>query len=113
MDHTTDDLEAEIEIFRKDEEAAQQFLFAYLGVRDITANRPDVLAAVNRNPMFWISSKESLLISTFIWLGRVFDHQSAHNVDVLLKMVERNLPTLNRDARGRKRSSHPNRPPNT
>jgi HEPN superfamily AbiU2-like protein len=93
-----DDLAAEIEIFRKDEEAAQQFLFAYLGIRAITAERPDVLAAVNRNPMFWISSKESLLISTFIWLGRVFDQRSAHNLNLLLRMVERNLPVLNRDA---------------
>ena len=93
-----DDLEGEIEIFRKDEESAQQFLFAWLGMRAITAERPDVLAAVNRTSMFWITSKESLLISTFIWLGRVFDQKSSHNVDFLLKMVERNLPTLNRDA---------------
>jgi hypothetical protein len=93
-----DDLRGEIEIFRKDEEAAQQFLFAYLGIRAITAERPDVLAAVNRTAMFWITSRESLLISTFIWLGRVFDQRSAHNVDLLLKMVERNLPALNREA---------------
>ena len=29
-----DDLEAELETFRIDEETAQQFFFAYLGVRD-------------------------------------------------------------------------------
>jgi hypothetical protein len=34
MNQTIDDLEAEIEIFRRDEETAQQFLFAYLGVRE-------------------------------------------------------------------------------
>jgi hypothetical protein len=95
---TPDDLEGEIEIFRKDEEAAQQFLFAYLGIRAVTAERPDVLAAVNRTAMFWITSQESLLISAFIWLGRVFDQNSAHNVDLLLKMVERSLPALNREA---------------
>lgn len=57
------DLAAEIEIFRKDEEAAQQVLFAYLGIRAITAERLDVLKAVNRNRMFWVSSKESLLLA--------------------------------------------------
>jgi hypothetical protein len=92
-----ENLEGEIEIFRRDEEAAQQFLFAYLGIRAITSQRPDVLAAVNRTAMFWITSRESLLISTFIWLGRVFDQRSSHNVDRLLKIVERNLPALNRD----------------
>ena len=58
----TDDLEGEIEIFRKDEETAQQFLFAYLGVRDITAKRPDVLAAVNRNPMFWLTTHHAMFV---------------------------------------------------
>jgi hypothetical protein len=93
-----DDLEAELETFRIDEETAQQFFFAYLGVRDLTAKRLDVLAAVNRNPMFWKTTHYSMFVSTFIWLGRMFDQQSAHNVNLLLRMVERNLPTLNRDA---------------
>jgi AbiU2 len=93
-----DDLEAELETFRIDEETAQQFFFAYLGVRDLTAKRPDVLAAVNRNPMFWKTTHYSMFVSTFIWLGRMFDQQSAHNVNLLLRMVERNLPTLNREA---------------
>ena len=38
------------------------------------------------------------MISAFIWLGRVFDQRSAHNVDLLPKMVERNLETLNKVA---------------
>ncbi len=89
---------AELETFRIDEETAQQFFFAYLGVRDLTARRPDVLAVVNRNPMFWRTMHYSMFVSTFIWLGRMFDQQSAHNVNLLLRMIERNLPTLNRDA---------------
>jgi AbiU2 len=92
------DLEAELETFRIDEETAQQFFFAYLGVRDLAAKRSDVLAAVNRNSMFWLTTHHAMFVSTFIWLGRMFDQRSAHNLDLLLKMVERNLPTLNRDA---------------
>ena len=59
-----DDLEAELETFRIDEETAQQFFFSYLGVRDLTAKRPDVLAAVNRNPMFWKTTHYSMFVST-------------------------------------------------
>jgi hypothetical protein len=32
------------------------------------------------------------------WLGRIFDQKSAHNIDLLLKAVEQNLPELSRDA---------------
>jgi hypothetical protein len=93
-----DELDREIEIFRKEEEEAQQSLFAYLGIRTLLAERRDVLEMVNRNSMYWITSQHALLVNAFIALGRVFDQSSSHNIDLLLKMVETNLPTLNRDA---------------
>jgi hypothetical protein len=93
-----DDLEREIEIFRKEEEEAQQYLFAYLLIRALLAERTDVLAMVNRNSMYWITSHQALLVTAFTMLGRISDQRSEHNVDLLFKMVERNLPTLNRDA---------------
>jgi hypothetical protein len=34
-----DDLDREIEIFRTEEEQAQQYLFAYLGIRALLANQ--------------------------------------------------------------------------
>jgi hypothetical protein len=95
---TPPDVQEEIEIFRKEEEAAQQTFFAYLGIRDLLVKRPDVLAAVNRNSMFWLTTNHALFVSTFIWLGRIFDQKSAHNIDLLLKAVEQNLPELGRDA---------------
>jgi hypothetical protein len=93
-----DGLDREIEIFRKEEEEAQQSLFAYIGVRTLLAERPDLVEMVNRNSMYWITSQHALLVNAFIALGRVFDQTSNHNVDLLLKMVETNLSTLNRDA---------------
>jgi glutamyl-tRNA reductase len=48
--------------------------------------------------MFWLTTNHALFVSTFIWLGRIFDHKSAHNIDLLLKAVEQNLPELGRDA---------------
>jgi hypothetical protein len=61
---TPPDVQEEIEIFRMEEEAAQQTFFAYLGIRDLLAERPDVLAAVNRNSMFWLTTNHALLVST-------------------------------------------------
>src|ERR1700722_4116601 len=95
---TPPDIQEEIEIFRKEEESAQQTFFAYIGIRDLLSKRPDVLAAVNRNSMFWLTTNHALFVSTFIWLGRIFDQKSAHNIDLLLKAVEQNLPELGRDA---------------
>jgi hypothetical protein len=37
-------------------------------------------------------------VTAFITLGRIFDQNSRHNLNLLLKMVERSLPTLNREA---------------
>lgn len=48
--------------------------------------------------MFWLTTNHALFVSTFIWLGRIFDTKSAHNVGLLLKAVEQNLPELDREA---------------
>jgi hypothetical protein len=92
------DVDEEIEIFRKDEESAQQTFFAYIGIRDLIARRPDVHAAINRNAMFWLTTHRALFVSTFVGLGRIFDQDSAHNLDRLLSIVGRNIPELGRDA---------------
>ncbi len=92
------DVDEEIEIFRKDEETAQQTFFAYLGIRDLIAKNPDMHAAVNRNAMFWLTTHRALFVSAFVGLGRIFDQESAHNLDRLLTMVGRNLTQLGRDA---------------
>jgi len=65
------DIDAEIEIYRKDEESAQQVFFAYLGVRDLIARRPEGHAAVNRNAMFWLTAHHAILVSSLIGLGRL------------------------------------------
>jgi hypothetical protein len=92
------DIQAEIEVFRKEEEAAQQTFFAYLGIRDLLVKRKDVLDVVNDNAMFWLTTNHSLFVGTFIWLGRIFDTNSAHNIGLLLKAVEENLSELDREA---------------
>lgn len=92
------DVDAEIEIYRKDEESAQQAFFAYIGIRNLIAKRPDVHAMINENAMFWLTSHHALFVSTFVGIGRIFDQSSAHNLDRLLNIVGRNLPQLGKDA---------------
>jgi hypothetical protein len=98
-----DDIEGELNELRQDAESAQQFFFAYLGIHDLTASRPEVLAAVRRNSMFWIATRFSHYATTFFYLGRIFDQRSAHNLNGLLRMVEKNLHELNREALQRRK----------
>jgi hypothetical protein len=48
--------EEELEIFRTEEEVAQQYFFAYLSVRNLAAKNQDVLKAMNQTPLFWIAA---------------------------------------------------------
>jgi hypothetical protein len=68
--------EQELEIFRKEEETAQQHFFAYLSVRELAASDIEVLRAMNTTPLFWLTTHHAMLMSTFIALGRIFDRFS-------------------------------------
>jgi hypothetical protein len=74
-------------------------------VRDLIAGRPDVHAAINRNAMFWLTAHQAMLVSSLIGLGRIFDQDSAHNLDRLLAMTGRNLETLGRDSLRRRKEA--------
>jgi hypothetical protein len=90
--------EDELEVYRREEEEAQQTFFAYIGVRDLIAQRPDVHALVNRNSMFWITTHHALLVSSFMAIGRIFDPASKHNVGRLIRAVENNRQLFTREA---------------
>lgn len=86
------ELERELELFRKEEEAAQQHFFTYLALHRIPGDETSILAALNRTPMFWLTLRHAALESAFFALGRIFDEDSAHNLGWLLRLVEQNLP---------------------
>jgi hypothetical protein len=79
--------EQELEIFRKEEETAQQHFFAYLSVRELAASDVEVLRAMNTTPLFWLTTHHAMLVSAFIALGRIFDQNSAHNIDSLMALA--------------------------
>jgi hypothetical protein len=64
------EFERELEVFRREEESAQQFFFSYLSVRKLAASNPDVLRMMNVNPLFWVTAHYSMLVAAFVALPR-------------------------------------------
>lgn len=88
----------ELEIFRTEEEVAQQYFFGYLALQTIPSRNPAVLDRMNDHPLFWITTRHALLLSAFVALGRIFDQdpRSIHNIDKLLRSVWRNIGEFTR-----------------
>ncbi len=90
----------ELELFRTEEEVAQQYFFCYLSVRTLAAAEPEVLKTINATPLFWITTHHAMLLSAFVALGRIFDQdkKSLHNIDKLIKAVSDDLQAFTRPA---------------
>jgi hypothetical protein len=89
-------LEHELEMFRTEEEGAQQYFFGYLSLQLVPGKNPDVLAKMNETSTFWITTRYALLMSAFVVLGRIFDQdsKSLHNIDKPLGVVTRDIASL-------------------
>jgi len=68
----------ELEIFRKEEETAQQHFFAYLSLREFAASNNDVLKAMNTTPLFSLTTHHAMLLSAFIGLRAVSDQSVSY-----------------------------------
>ncbi len=90
----------ELEIFRTEVEAATQFFYAYLTVHAVAGDDVAVHRLLNTAPLFWNTNLGALQTSTFVALGRVFDQQSKHNVDRLLKIAQSNPAIFSKAALG-------------
>jgi hypothetical protein len=90
--------ERELEIFRTEEEVAQQYFFAYLSVRGLAAANSDVLKMMNTTPLFWATTHHAMLLSAFGALGRIFDKKSKHNIDSLMSAASKDLSAFSKAA---------------
>jgi hypothetical protein len=90
--------EHELEMFRTEEESAQQYFFGFLSLQLIPYKNPDVLRQMNETSMFWITTRYALLMSAFVVLGRIFDQdrKSLHNIDKLLTAVSNDIGALSK-----------------
>jgi hypothetical protein len=95
---TETEFERELEIFRTDEENAQQYFFSYLSVRSLAAKDTGVLGVMNTTPLFWITAHHAMLLAAFVALGRIFDQNSEHNLDHLLNVASSDLSIFSKDA---------------
>jgi AbiU2 len=93
----------ELEIFRQEEETAQQYFFAYLAIRDLAAGDKDMLRLLNSTPLFWITTHHALVLAAFVALGRVFDQHSRHNLDRVLKLATQDLSLFAKTALARRK----------
>lgn len=93
----------ELEIFRTEEEAGTQFLYAFLAVHSVAHDSEDVLQLLNTAPFFWNTCLGALQMSAFIVLGRIFDQQSIHNLDRLLRIAQDNPDIFSKEALGRRK----------
>jgi AbiU2 len=64
-----------------------------------------LLGVINLNPWFWITVDHSLLLATFVALGRIFDQCSAHNIDRLMSAVSADLKEFSLAALGSRQLS--------
>jgi AbiU2 len=109
----TGSFENELEVFRTEEETAQQYFFAYLSVRSLAASDENVLQNMNSTPLFWRTTHHAMLLTAFVALGRIFDQdpKSDHNIDKLMRVTGDSLHLYGGCDRASP-SSHPGRPKN-
>lgn len=103
--------EHELEVFRTEVEAATQFLYAFLAVHAVAADNKKVYKLLNKAPLFWNTNLGALQTAAFIALGRIFDQNSAHNVDRLLRLAQDNRQMFKKEALGRRRQGNDLEPP--
>ena len=101
----------ELEVFRNEVEAGTRFFFAYLTIHATARKRKEVFTLLNKTPLFWNTCTYALQTASYITLGRVFDHQSPHNIDRVLQQGQSNLQIFSKAALGQRRQpSEPTRP---
>jgi len=98
----------EIEVFRTEAQAGAQFLYAYISFNSIISGKRKTYNEVNKTPLFWNTTIGSLQTSFFIVLGRIFDQNSKHNIDKLIKTAQDNKEIFSKDAlaKRKKEQSH-------
>jgi hypothetical protein len=103
--------EHELEVFRTEAESGIQFFYAYLAVHAVAEHHQSVYQLLNKAPLFWNTSLGALQTAAFIALGRVFDQNSTHNLDRLLRAAQSNLQLFSKAALGRRKQGANVEPP--
>ncbi len=106
-----DQFENELEVFRTEAEGATLFFYAYLAVHAAAAAHKSVLQLLDQSALFWNTNLAALQTAAFIVLGRIFDQNSPHNLDRLLRIAQDNPRIFSKVALGRRRQGNNPEPP--
>jgi hypothetical protein len=93
----------ELEVFRTEEETATQFFYAYVAVHSVAYDNETIEALLNTAPLFWNTCMGALQTGAFIALGRIFDQNSTHNIDRLLRLAQDNKNIFSKAALARRK----------
>lgn len=85
------EFEDELKLFRAEVDSALQCLYTFLALNFEGTHRKPVYRVLNRTAQFWNTVLASLQTTVFIVMGRIFDQNSPHNVDRLLKLAQRHI----------------------
>lgn len=88
----------ELNVFQSEIEYGIQYFYAFLAFNASLSKNPEAYNKVNQTPLFWNTVMEGLQTSYFITLGRIFDQNSAHNVDRLMNMAQKNIEIFSKSS---------------
>ena len=105
------EFERELEIFRTEAETAIQCLYTYLAIHDTAGRNRKTRDMLDEFALFWNTNLGALQTAAFIVLGRIFDQNSVHNIDRLLKLGKDNLGIFSKLALASRRQGQAPVPP--
>jgi hypothetical protein len=82
--------EKELEIFRKESEAAAQYFCGFRTMHEVAGQDTNVVRYLNRRALLWNTVASALQTSALIALHRVFNSKSNHNLEAVVKVIETN-----------------------
>jgi hypothetical protein len=93
----------ELDIFRREVDWAIQCFYGALTLHGHPFRHSDVLDAMNTSPLFWMTVRGAMMSTTWIVLGRIFDQDSPHNVDTVIRLAQKNPQMFKKEALGARR----------
>ena len=102
----------QLENFGNEAKNAASYVYGEMAVQHAASKSRRLLNRLNRTPTFWLFSAAAFQTVAYISFGRIFDHNSRYNVDVLLNTAEREIALFQRSALAeRKRDGKATDPP--
>src|SRR5579872_6787368 len=93
----------ELELFRVDAEKGAQFFYSYLAVHELAKRQRRVFRLLDQDALFWNTLLGGAQTGAIMALGRIFDHKSPHNINVVMRIVSERRSIFSKAALGRRK----------